>query len=157
MLVIPYLHHTGYPLTMRFRCIEQHEHEYHGKYNSLTDDPVRVYNTEAIRLAGDTIHVCEGEFDAMVLNSIGLHAIAIPGAHTWKGSHRRLLAGFSRIWVWADADEAGAEFANKITRSLRTARKVRLPKGLDVTDLFIQSGRSADALLALIQEETSAA
>lgn len=155
MLCIPYLDKDGHPLTMRFRCMEDHTHRdfYHGKYNSLTDDPTRVYNVKAIHEAGSEIHVTEGEFDAMILNKIGLPAVAIPGAKAWKGHHRRMLAGFNKVWVWGDPDDAGAEMVQKITRSLRQARGVRLTGG-DITENYLAHG--AEALLELVEtrEET---
>jgi DNA primase len=154
-LVIPYLDQRGNPLTMRFRCIEEHDHRalFHGKYMSLTDDPVRVFNIGAIHRAGEELHVTEGEFDAMVLQRIGLHAVAIPGAKLYRGHHRRMMAGFSRVWVWGDPDDAGAELVAKITRSLRSAKGVRLRDG-DVTDTYLAGG--ADALLDLISRKAVA-
>jgi DNA primase len=148
-LVIPYLDRDGKPLTVRFRCMSDHDHREfgHGKYMSMTDDPSRVFNVRAIHQAGDEIHVTEGEFDAIILSKIGLPAVAIPGAKAWKGHHRRMLAGFSRVYVWGDPDDAGAEFVQKVTRSLRSAKGVRL-RGGDVTDTYLAGG--ADALLALI-------
>jgi hypothetical protein len=156
MLSIPYLDREGRALTLRFRCIATHEHRehFHGKYNSITGDPVRVYNIRAIHKADDEIHVAEGEFDAMVLSKIGLPAVAIPGAAMWRGHHRRMLAGFSRVYVWGDPDDAGAEFVNKVTRSLRSAKGVRLRVG-DVTDTYLACG--ADALHALITRKETAA
>lgn len=153
MLVIPYLHREGYPLTMRFRNLSGEG----PKYLSLPHDIARVFNTKAIFDAGDEIHVCEGEFDAMVLTQAGLPAVAFPGASTWRSKHRRMLGGFSKVWVWGDADEAGAEFANKVTRSMRTATKVRLPQGMDVTDYYLTNGRDAEALRSLYSKEASAA
>lgn len=151
MLAIPYLLHDGTPLALRFRCMEEHDHRahFHGKYNSMTGVPTRVFNTGAVFKADDEIHVTEGEFDAIVLNRIGLNAVAIPGAKAWKGHHRRMLAGFSRVYVWGDPDDAGAEFAAKVTSQMRTAHAVRLEAG-DVTDTYLAGGR--EALLALIEE-----
>lgn len=149
MLAIPYLRHDGQALAVRFRCMEKHEHRdyYHGKYNSVAGEPVRVFNVSALHRAVEEIHVCEGEFDAIVLEKVGLPAIAIPGANLWRSHHRRLLAGFSRIYVWADPDEAGAELSNKVCRGLRQARQVRLEYG-DVTDTYLATG--ADNLLSLV-------
>ncbi|HEX2905050.1 MAG TPA: toprim domain-containing protein [Jatrophihabitans sp.] len=148
-LAIPYLDRNRQPLSLRFRCPHQHEHRDfgHGKYMSLTDEPVRVFNVGAIHQAQDTIHVTEGEFDAMVLNRIGLPAIAIPGVQAWAGHHRRMLAGFSRQWIWGDPDDAGADFNRKLTQQLRNAKAVRLRVG-DVTDTYKAGG--AQALLDLI-------
>lgn len=148
---IPYLDRNGFGLTLRFRCLREHDHreEYHGKYMSVPDDIPRMFNVRAVHEAEDEIHVAEGEFDAMILNKVGLPAVAIPGAQVWRPHHRRMLAGFSRVWVWGDPDDAGADLVNKITRSLKQAKGVRLSEG-DVTDTYIQGG--ADALLSLIED-----
>ena len=153
MLAIPYLDKDGHPLTIRFRCLQQHDHRavhFSGKYSSMKDDPSRVFNIKAIFDAKDEIHIAEGEFDAMILNKVGLPAVAIPGAHGWQYHHRRMLAGFSRVYVWGDPDDAGAEFVTKVVASMRTARGVGLKVG-DVTETYLQGG--AEALYALIQRE----
>ncbi len=154
-LSIPYLDKNGCPLSLRFRCLQEHDHRSagHGKYMSITDEPPRVFNVHAIHSAGDTIHVAEGEIDAITLTMLGLPAIAIPGAQGWRNHHRRMLAGFSRVWVWGDPDEAGAAFNQKVTRSLKSAKAVRL-RDHDVNMTYQLGG--ADALYALIAEENAA-
>jgi len=152
MLAIPYLDRDGQPLTIRFRCLREHDHRAngHGKYNSIFEDPSRVFNIKAIFDAEDEIHITEGEFDTMILTKIGLPAVAIPGAHGWQYHHRRMLAGFSRVYVWGDPDDAGAEFVTKVVASMRTAKGVSLKTG-DVTETYMQG--DAEALLALINRE----
>jgi len=152
MLAIPYLDKDGHPLTIRFRCLREHDHRAngHGKYNSMFEDPSRVYNIKAIFDAKDEIHITEGEFDTMILTKVGLPAVAIPGAHGWQYHHRRMLAGFSRVYVWGDPDDAGAEFVTKVVASMRTAKGVSLKVGY-VTETYLQGG--AEALLALIKRE----
>lgn len=157
MLCIPYLDKDGRPLSVRFRCMEQHDHReahFSGKYSSIAGEATRVYNVGAIFKATDTIHVTEGELDAVILNKVGLPAVAIAGANAWKGHHRRMLAGFNRVWVWGDPDDAGAEFVQKVTKSLRQARGVRLSHG-DVTDTYLALGE--DALLELVETREEAA
>jgi 5S rRNA maturation endonuclease (ribonuclease M5) len=148
-LAIPYLDQDRRPLSMRFRCLDQHEHRDHGhgKYMSVTDEPARMFNVAAIHAADDEIHLCEGELDAIILNRIGLPAVAVSGVNAWRPHHRRMLAGFSRVWVWADPDDAGADLANRVTRALRQAKTVRLRDG-DVTDTYLTGGTAA--LRALI-------
>lgn len=149
-IAIPYLGQKGEPLTIRFRCIEDHNHRdhFHGKYESVVGDIPRMFNVGAIARAKDTIHVTEGEFDAMILEQCGLPAVAIPGVQLYRPHHRRLLLGFNRVWVWADPDEAGADLLNKVTASLRQAKGVRLRDG-DVTDTYLSGG--ADAIHELIE------
>ena len=153
MLAIPYLDRNGQPLTVRFRCLQEHNHRdyFHGKYNTIAADIPRMYGIGSIHRAGQDIHVTEGELDRIVLCKLGLHAVAIPGANMWFGRHRRMLAGFNRVWVWSDPDDAGAELLGKITRALRSAKAVRLKA--DVTDTYLAGG--ADALLSLIAKENA--
>lgn len=155
-LVIPYLDRQGRPVSLRFRCMQAHEHREHGhgKYMSATDEPARMFHIAAIHDADDEIHLCEGELDAIILNRIGLPAVAVPGVNSWRAYHRRMLAGFSRVWVWADPDDAGADLTNRVTRALRSAKTVRLRHG-DVTDTYLHGG--AEALHALIHTEATAA
>ncbi|MEU1309137.1 toprim domain-containing protein [Streptomyces cinnamoneus] len=144
MVSIPYLGHRQQPLTMRFRCIEDHDHRAygHGKYNTLPEDPPRMYGVDSIHAADDEIHLTEGEFDRIILRKIGWHAVAAPGSEMWFPRHRRMLAGFSRVWVWGDPDEAGAKLTTKVCRSLRSAKPVRLRVG-DVTDTYLTGGSQA--------------
>jgi len=151
MLAIPYLSKAGYPVTVRFRCLQEHNHRdyFHGKYNTVKDDIPRMYGIPSVHHAGEEIHVTEGELDAIILNKLGLHAVAIPGANMWFGRHRRMLAGFNRVWTWADPDDAGAELTGKITRQLRSAKAVRLRA--DVTDTYMEHG--AEHVLSLVQKK----
>lgn len=149
MLAIPYLLHDGTAVTMRFRCMQEHNHREHshGKYLSMFGDPGRVFNIGAVMSAGDEIHVTEGEFDTVILTECGLDAVGLPGATTWAPYMRRLFAGFSKVWVWADPDEAGAEMAGRLAKALPASRQVRLTEG-DVNDTYLSKGR--DGLLELI-------
>ncbi|WP_245938854.1 toprim domain-containing protein [Actinacidiphila glaucinigra] len=152
MLAIPYLDRNGMPLTIRFRCLEDHDHRahFHGKYNSIKDDPPRIFGVDSIHEAGDTLDITEGELDRIILRKIGLYAVALPGASIFQGRHRRMLAGFNRLRVWGDPDDAGAEFTAKVCRALRSAKGMRLTAG-DVTDTYMQGG--AQVLLDLIRED----
>lgn len=146
MLAIPYLTVDCAPLTIRFRCIAEHNHRdfKHGKYMSLADDPPRMYNVGAVHRADDELHIAEGEFDGLILQKCGLHAVAIPGAQNWMPHHRRMVAGFSKVWIWGDPDEAGSDFVNKIRKGVRSAVGVRLNRtDGDVTDIYKAGGRSA--------------
>lgn len=149
-LAIPYLSADGHPVDIRFRCLEDHKCVGHGKYETRADHPARVYNVGAITQADDVIHVAEGELDTIILNQIGLPAIGLPGAANWSGKHRRLLAGFSRVWVWGDPDEAGAGLVNKVCQSLHSAKGVRLADG-DVNESLLLHG--ADHLRSLVEED----
>lgn len=150
MLAIPYLL-KGQPLRIRFRCLQNHEHVGHGKYMQPAGESTIAYNVDAIHTSQHVLHVTEGEFDAMILNQIGLPAIGFPGVSTWQPHHARMLAGFNRLWIWGDPDQAGAEWVTKITNRLpRSAKGVKLRHG-DVTETYLAGG--AKALLACIDGE----
>lgn len=141
-LAIPYLGLDGRPVQIRFRCLRKHEHIGHGKYMTLEGDPARVYHVDSIVTADFDIHVTEGEIDALVLNMLGYPAVAIPGASGFQSHHRRMLAGFGRVFVWGDPDEAGAQFASKITRMMHQAISVRLDVG-DINETYVSQGEAA--------------
>ena len=152
MIAIPYLDRLGRPVQIRFHCPVEHQHTdfFHGKYNGLAGEPTRMYGVDALFTADNEIHVTEGEFDALVLRMLGLPSVAIPGANNWKARHRENLLGFSRIFVWGDADDAGADFTLKITRQLRQAVGVRLPTKNDITSLYNRDG--SEAILRALDE-----
>lgn len=141
-LAIPYLGLDGRPVQIRFRCLRNHEHVGHGKYMTLEGDPARVYNVQSIVLADFDIHVTEGEIDALILTSLGYPAVAIPGASGFQSHHRRMLAGFGRVFVWGDPDEAGAQFTSRVTRMMGQAIGVRLKNG-DVNETYVTEGADA--------------
>lgn len=149
MLSIPYLGHDNEPVAIRFRCMKNHDHRanYHGKYNSVAGGANRLFNVgEIIRQAesgSSSIHLTEGEIDAMTLNQAGFPAIAAPGAATWEQRHSVMLAGFDKVYIWGDPDSAGAEFVQKVEAGLRgSGVPIRLTEG-DVNDVYVQGGREA--------------
>ncbi|WP_405064689.1 hypothetical protein OG474_30380 [Kribbella sp. NBC_01505] len=154
-LAIPYLDRAGQPLSIRFRCIREGcDHKpYHGKYETVKGEPARMYGIESIFDARDEIHVTEGELDRNILKKLGLHAVGVPGVQSWQPHWRRMLAGFNRVWVWADPDDAGAELVNTLTRQLRQAKGVRLQA--DVTDTYLAGG--PEAIFAALGRELEVA
>lgn len=144
-LCLPYLLHDGSVVQLRYRCLGLHDCkvEGHPKYLTEPGDDVRLYNTPALFTAGDEIHVTEGELDAVTLSQCGQSAVGMPGTQTVQAHHLRLLAGFSRIYVWGDGDDAGREFAARVRKTHRRATAVRLPQGEDVTSMFVKGGAVA--------------
>lgn len=147
-LAIPYLGIHGEVLKIRFRCTQEHDHKAasHSKYADIKHAHTRMYNVPAVLDAEDFIAVCEGELDALVLEQIGIPAVAIPGAAAWKPHYRRILQGFDKLFVFGDPDDAGREFNIAVQKSLRQAVAVKLD--MDVTDTVLSNGAGAiyDAL-----------
>ena len=150
MLSLPYMSQRGEALALRFRCIQEHDCKAnkHGKYMSLPHEPGRIYNVQGLKSAGQELHVTEGEFDCLTLSQCGLPAIGLPGASTWNGAIRNVLAGYPILTVWADPDAAGMALWGRLSRSIHRARLV--PLKMDVNDTFVKGGQ--EAIISLLRE-----
>lgn len=148
-LCIPYVTQRGV-VNFTFRCLRPHDCKEADcrKYDAPPGDR-NLYNVTAIdqaEMAGSqTIHVCEGELDALTLTMCGLPAVGVPGADNWKKHWPICLGDFAEIFVWADGDQAGRAFGFKLEKELG-ARRVALPRGKDVNSVYTDGG--AEALLA---------
>ena len=135
-LVIPYLTEGGI-VNMKFRCLKDHscKEVKHAKYTGL---PGRnnLYNVRALFDASETLAVCEGELDALVLSVSGVPSVGIPGATAVQKHYRYIFADFTRIVVFTDGDEAGKKLGATLREQVG-AIPVRLPEGRDVTDMIV--------------------
>lgn len=135
-LAIPYITKTGV-VDLRFRSLNP---AVEPKYMGMTGAETRMYNVLDIEQAGDFIGVCEGELDTITLSyCVGIPCIGVPGANSWKRHYTRLLADFERVFVFADGDQPGTEFAKGLARELPVTI-VQLPEGEDVNSMYVQSG-----------------
>ena len=135
-LSIPYITKTGV-VDLRFRSLNP---AVEPKYMGMTGAETRMYNVLDIEQAGDFIGVCEGELDTITLSyCVGIPCIGVPGANSWKRHYTRLLADFERVFVFADVDQPGTEFARSLARELPVTI-VQLPEGEDVNSMFVQAG-----------------
>ena len=150
MLCIPYYRPTydgsDLVVTMRFRCLEDHEHMYHGKYNSLEADRPRMFNTKALVETSPSIAICEGELDAITAEVCGVPAVGIPGAQLWKPAFRDVFLGYETVWILADGDEAGRHLAATIKKELPNSKHIPMPSGLDVNDVYLRDGDIKESL-----------
>lgn len=138
-LSIPSLAAGDQPVHMSFRAIDEHQ----PKYLHLPGES-RLFNSRAVVEAEDEIHVTEGQLDAVILEQCGLHAVGVLGAKAWKKHFPRVFAGFTRVYVWADSDKAGAEFANTVCDGLSQSVRVRLgPDVKDVNAAYLKGGQDA--------------
>jgi len=151
-LAIPYrrlsLENGWSVVSIRFRCIFDHEHVGHGKYMTVAGDRPRLYNTAALLSDDQTIAICEGEIDTITTQLAGVPAVGVPGAESWQKHFPELFLGFARVVVLADGDEAGHRFAETVAKTIPRADIVPCPPGTDVNDLVVHQG--VDALLERI-------
>ena len=136
-LSIPYITKSGV-VDLRFRALHP---AVEPKYMGMTGAETRMYNVLDIEKAGDFIGVCEGELDTITLSScIGIPCVGVPGANSWKKHYTRLLADFERVFVFADGDAPGREFANSLARELPVT-VVTFGEGEDVNSVFVSQGK----------------
>lgn len=139
-LAIPYLR-PGACASIRFRCLQDHEHEGHGKYMTPAGDQPWLYNTEALR--GDRVGICEGELDAVTLTACGLPTVGVPGVEAWQESWTRLFEGFAEVLIVSDGDVPGRKFSRRIAQGIETARIVELGEGQDANQYMNDYGVKA--------------
>lgn len=118
-------------------------------------------------LDADTLVLCEGEKDCVIMNQVlrdnrveGWAAITgTGGAGTWKSAWNERFAEKDVIIIY-DRDPAGIEAAQKVaTELIDHATRVKVitldiiqPKNADVTDYFVVGGKGWDDLKRLIDE-----
>ena len=135
-LSIPYITKTGV-VDLRFRSLNP---AVEPKYMGMTGAETKMYNVLDVERAGDFIGVCEGEIDTLTISRcVGIPCVGVPGANSWKKHYTRLLADFERVFVFADGDQPGTEFARSLARELPVTI-VQLPDGQDVNSMFVQEG-----------------
>ena len=135
-LAIPYITKTGV-VDIRFRSLNP---AVEPKYMGITGMETKMYNVLDIEKAGDWIGICEGEIDTITLSQcIGIPCVGVPGANSWKKHYNRLLADFERVFVFADGDQPGQEFARNLTRELPVTI-VQMPDNEDVNSAYIKYG-----------------
>lgn len=136
-LSIPYITKTGV-VDLRFRSLNP---AVEPKYMGMTGAETKMYNVTDVEKAGDFIAVCEGEIDTITLSKlVGLPAVGVPGSNSWKRHYTRLLADFERVFIFADGDTSGRDFANSLARELPVT-VLQLPDGEDVNSMYVSHGK----------------
>lgn len=124
MITIPYFV-AGSCVSIRGRAWPQEPGS--PKYKTLAGHSARLFNSSILWEPNHEVVLCEGEFDAMVMNQLGIPAVAAPGAQSWKENWNSYFDEVRRVWVLFDNDEAGGKGAEKVLVNLGAkARVVRL-------------------------------
>lgn len=155
-LAIPYLTRSG-PVNMAFRCLQNHnckEIAGHSKYLKRRGSGVNLYGVLSVAQAEDWIVVTEGEIDALTWQSIGVPALAVPGAENWKEHWANLLEDFSRVYLAEDGDNAGKDLwiamSEHIDQGNTMVVRMRMPDGEDTNSMYLKHGK--DYLLGRIKK-----
>ena len=110
---------------------------------------IGLFNVNDLHKHSDTIAICEGEIDTVVLSGmVQIPAVGVAGVSQWKPWFPKLFESYSRILIFADNDvkedgrNPGQELAKRIKEDLDRAVIVGLPANRDVNDTFLDSGPS---------------
>lgn len=135
-LSIPYLTKSGV-VDIRFRSLNP---AVEPKYMGMVGTDTKLYNVLDVERAGDWIGICEGELDTLTMSRcVGIPCVGVPGANSWKKHYTRLLADFERVFVFADGDQPGKEFANSLSREL-PCTIITFGDGEDVNSAYTKYG-----------------
>jgi DNA primase len=117
----------------------------YGKYQSTAGVANRLFNGDILKTLkkGERVYLCEGEFDTMILEQHGKHAVGVLGVSNYEDDTIKRLNDFDLVIAF-DNDERGRKEALKISNIFykQTGREVireKLPEGIkDITELIIK-------------------
>jgi DNA primase len=67
-------------------------------------------------------------------------AVSIPGVRNWKPHYDRCFTDYERVFVFADGDQDGKDFAKRIRSTLDGVTVIQMPDGLDVNGVYQAEG-----------------
>jgi DNA primase len=144
-LSIPYLTPAGC-VGFKFRSLDGAE----PKYLAPAGQEVRLFNAGDLLAGTPTVVLCEGELDAVVVSGVlGVPAVGVPGANSWKRHWDLLLEPFERVVVAADGDDAGQAMAEKVRGHVPQVVVAVMPDGHDASSVLVEFGE--DELAALLR------
>jgi len=119
----------------------------------------QLYDWEMLTNANNSIIICEGELDRLLLESKGVPAVTTTGgAGTFKKEWIEHFSKFSTVFICYDNDIAGKKGAERTAGMLAELNApethiIHLPETLgaggDITDYFIKHGGTTEELFAL--------
>jgi DNA primase len=141
-LSIPYITPAGV-VGIKFRAIDSSV----PKYLWPTGQKIGLFNVGDLHKNSDTIAICEGEIDTIVLSGlVGIPAVGVAGVSQWKPWFPKLFESYTRILIFADNDikedgrNPGQELAKRIKEDLDKADIVHLPDNQDTNDVYLEYG-----------------
>jgi DNA primase len=147
---IPYMTALGLCVGFKFRRLDDGK----PKYGSPVGQKSHLFNVLATMSATKSIVICEGEFDAIVMEAnCGVPAVGVPGVAAWKPYYTKLFSGFDIVYVVGDNDvkedgsNPGMEFSRRVAGEVLNSQIVQLPPGMDITDFYLANGKDLTANL----------
>lgn len=139
-IVIPVFDNLGNLLFNKYRKSPSNTNPKTPKYMYDKGSSFTIYgNFPGYKPTGGSVCYVEGEFDALVLQSKGIHAMTSTGGCTAFKSE--WLQEYDDITICLDGDEAGRKATAKIVTTMNRRCKVKLmPEGVDASDFFMNGG-----------------
>lgn len=141
-LSIPYITRSGV-VAVKFRRIDGTM----PKYIWPTGQKIGLYNVSDLMIDTDTIAICEGEIDTMVMSGLcNIPAVGIAGVTQWREWFPIMFEGYKNIFIFADNDvkedgrNPGQELAKRIKEDLSNAIVINLPENKDVNEVYLLEG-----------------
>jgi len=117
------------------------------KYIWPTGQKIGMFNVRDLVKDTDTIAVCEGEIDTIIMSGLcDIPAVGIAGVTQWRDWFPMMFEGYKRVFVFADNDvkedgrNPGMELAKRIKEDISSAVVIQLPENKDVNDVYLQEG-----------------
>lgn len=120
---------------------------------------LELYGWERVLAKPQRLVICEGEFDRLVLEALGIAAVtSTGGAGAFRAEWAVDFAPIPEVFLCFDRDEAGRRGALRVGQCVPHAKIVALPDevgpGGDVTDFFVRLGRTRDDFDRLLDAAT---
>jgi DNA primase len=117
---------------------------------------VELYDWQRLLTVPESIVICEGEFDRLVLEARGFAAVtSTAGAGTFLPEWTPYFSGIPNVYLCFDNDDAGRKGAAHVAALIPHAREITWPPeigpGGDVTDFFVGLGRDAEDFRKLLE------
>lgn len=149
-ITIPY-HMQGNVVQIRGRKLSGEP-----KYMTPSGNRARLFNVDLTWNASELV-ICEGEFDAMVLEQNGFMSVGVPGAQAWQETWNGYFSEVKRVFVVFDNDDAGDRGAEKVATALgQRVRVVHMPEtqedGIknDPSEWIVTKGNSASDFRSIL-------
>jgi DNA primase len=149
-IAIPYFTALDICVGFKFRRLDDGK----PKYGAPVGQKSHLFNVSATLSPTGSIVICEGEFDAIVMDAnCDIPAVGVPGVAAWKPFYPKLFSGFDTVYILGDNDvkedgtNPGAEFARRVAGEVANSQIVQLPSGMDITDFYLANGKDATANL----------
>jgi len=120
------------------------------KYKSTAGVADRLFNSDILKTLkkGEQVFLAEGEFDTMILEQYGKHAVGVLGVSNYSEDTIKRLNDFE-LQICFDNDEQGKKEADKVARifNRQTGRIAYFETALrdagvkDITELFIKRAK----------------